>query len=364
VLVSIGDRVTAGQTLAIADTTALENEIATAQASHELALIRLEEAKQALKDAKTAMQRQVTNAQAAIDAARVLVNDAKIAKNNATAVGGTELRMAKVALIQAQDQMRQAKQLKLDAKKALDGDFPSEQAAVNEVKETIASLTADISDLESQLELATLVAPVGGVVTAVNVKPGFAAPMSGAIELDGTTLQVVANVVESDVSSMALGQTATVNIGALGQRATGTVTSVAPTTDGATDSVVTYPVTVTLDEPDANVKPGMSSDVEIIIAEAPDVIAVPAVALDGRAANRTVQVLLPDGSVEARPVTVGLVNETLAEIQSGVAAGEEVVVGTVSEKVEAEASSGGLVGGGNVPGSRALQGGGNRAGGN
>jgi hypothetical protein len=84
------------------------------------------------------------------------------------------------------------------------------------------------------------------------------------------------------------------------------------------------------------------------------------VALQGREANRTVQVLAPDGSVEQRPVTVGLVNETLAEIQSGVSDGEEIVVGTVSERVDATQSGSSVFGGGQVPGARALQGGADR----
>ena len=108
----------------------------------------------------------------------------------------------------------------------------------------------------------------------------------------------------------------------------GTVTSVAPTTTGGTSSVVTFPVTVTLTDPDGTVRSGMSSDVEITFAEAADVVTVPAVALVGRDGSYMVRVLASDGSVELRPVTVGLVSETLAEIQSGLAEGESVVVGT------------------------------------
>jgi hypothetical protein len=93
----------------------------------------------------------------------------------------------------------------------------------------------------------------------------------------------------------------------------------------------------------------MSSDVEITIAEAADVIAVPAVALAGSAGNYSVQVATASGALETRPVTVGLVTETLAEIQSGVAAGEEVLVGASTERVtSSEDDMSGFRGGGGL----------------
>jgi hypothetical protein len=60
----------------------------------------------------------------------------------------------------------------------------------------------------------------------------------------------------------------------------------------------------------------MSSDVEITIAEAVDVVAVPVAALAGRDGSYTVRVLAADGSVEPRAVSVGLVSDTLAEIRA------------------------------------------------
>jgi RND family efflux transporter MFP subunit len=176
------------------------------------------------------------------------------------------------------------------------------------------------------------VAPVDGVVTAVAIEPGFLAPASDDITLDGATLEVVADVVESDVASLQTGQSATISIDALGLDVPGTVTSIAPSTDAGTSSVVTYPVTVTLDDPDPSVRSGMSADVEIVVAQASDVVAVPLAALAGSAGTYTVTVVDPSGGTQTRAVEVGLVTETLAEITSGVSAGESVVVGTDSQR--------------------------------
>ena len=56
-------------------------------------------------------------------------------------------------------------------------------------------------DVKTQIRLATLTAPIDGVVTAVNVVKGLEAPSGDAIVVDATTFQVTADVVESDLAS-------------------------------------------------------------------------------------------------------------------------------------------------------------------
>ena len=127
---------------------------------------------------------------------------------------------------------------------------------------------------------------------------------------------------------------------------------------------MTFPVTVTLDETVEAVRAGMSSDVEITIEQAADVVTVPLTAVTSSPVGDVVSVIGSDGSLEPRSVTVGLASETLAEIQSGVSAGEQVVVGTDAQRTstagdEEQAGGppggfgggfGGLAGGGGPPG--------------
>ena len=330
VLVSVGDRVTTGQPLASAVTSELEAETSDTEASLELARLSLEEAQESLVDAKQTTRQQLVDATTAVEAARLTLANAKVARNDATA--GNAVRQAKVAYIQAQDQLRSAKRLRDQLTEQLEGGYPAETIAVGQAEASVADLASQLDDLTDQLELAVIVAPVDGTVSEVALVAGLVAP-SSAIVIDGATLEVVADVVESDVSAVVVGQPAVVTIDALGLDVQGTVTSVAPSTTGTSSSVVTFPVTVTLTDPPAQVRPGMSSDVEITIAEAADVIAVPAVALSGSDGSYSVQVATASGALETRPVTVGLVTETLAEITSGVAAGEEVLVGASTERV-------------------------------
>ena len=53
-------------------------------------------------------------------------------------------------------------------------------------------------------------------MTAIGMVEGLVAPASAAVTLDSSGLEVVADVVESDLSALAVGQTAIVSIDALG----------------------------------------------------------------------------------------------------------------------------------------------------
>jgi macrolide-specific efflux system membrane fusion protein len=83
--------------------------------------------------------------------------------------------------------------------------------------------------------------------------------------------------------------------------------------------------------------------VAVITAQAANVIAVPAIALQGSAGSYSVLVIGSSGSPQAVPVQVGLVTTSLAEIQSGVSEGETVATGTVSARTSTTTTTGGGV---------------------
>ncbi|MEO8571910.1 MAG: efflux RND transporter periplasmic adaptor subunit [Chloroflexota bacterium] len=184
------------------------------------------------------------------------------------------------------------------------------------------------TDLINEIKLATLIAPVDGLATAVNIVPGLEAPSGDAIVVDAKTFQVTADVVETDLASMAVGQPASVSIGAVHAVVTGKVAAIAPTTTGSTTGgVVSYAVTVSIQNPPATVRVGMTANVTITIDSATNVLTVPAAALRGTTGAYTVLILGADGTPTAQPVQVGLVTNTTAEVKSGLTAGQQVVTG-------------------------------------
>jgi macrolide-specific efflux system membrane fusion protein len=206
----------------------------------------------------------------------------------------------------------------------------------------LAQAKANLADLKAQLARSTLVAPADGIVTAVNVTVGVEAPTADAIDLAAATFQVTANVVESDISTLQIGQAATVTVSAINADLTGTVTAIAPVAEDSSGSsgVVSYAVTVALNAPPATLRPGMTADVTVTTASASGVLAVPAAAIRGQSDAYTVLVLTAAGTPESRPVTVGLMTSSLVEIKSGLNAGDIVITGTSSQQ-RAGAATGG-----------------------
>jgi len=184
-----------------------------------------------------------------------------------------------------------------------------------------------------------------------------AAPSGDAITMQSSALQAVASASESDVGSLTPGMAATVVVSATGASITGKLLSISPVAAGGSgSSVVTYQIVVGLDEQPAGVLAGMTAQVTIRQAEANDVVAVPSTALSGRNGSYMVRVMGASGQPEAREVEVGLVSTTLAEIRSGLTAGDVVVTGTASTRTTTTTTGGTFIGGGG--GGGAIPGGG------
>ena len=197
-------------------------------------------------------------------------------------------------------------------------------------KNQVAQLTAQRADLNAQLARAQITAPADGIVEAINVVAGADAPSGSAIILDSGGLEASVTIVEADLSKVSLGQAASVTIAAVDGLATGKVSSISPipeTGSGGGSSVVNYSVLVSLTNVPTKARAGMTASVSVTISQAKGVLAVPAIALVSGSSGYMVRVMAADGSVSSQPVTVGLVTSTLAEIQSGLTEGQNVVIG-------------------------------------
>jgi macrolide-specific efflux system membrane fusion protein len=207
-----------------------------------------------------------------------------------------------------------------------------------------------VADLTEQIARATITAPADGTVVTVNVVAGADSATGPAISLATGPLQAIADFTETDLPSLKTGQAASVTVDAIDATIDGLVSAIAPSAASTSGSVVTYAVTIQLTSPPASARPGMSAKASVTIAQASGVLAVPAVALNGSAlTGYSVLVVGSDGSTESRTVTVGLVTSTQAEIQSGLQAGESVVIGTTAAQTTTTGGGGfGIPGAGGV----------------
>ena len=196
----------------------------------------------------------------------------------------------------------------------------------------------------------------------VRRRQGLSAPTGDAIVIDSTALQVTADVAETDVASISVGQLATVTVSAVSAQLTGKVTAIAPTAAAATSngSVVSYPVTISVTGAPKTVRAGMTASITITIDSATNVLTVPSAALRGTAGNYSVLIMNATGEPTAQAVQVGLVTNTTAEIKSGLTEGQRVVTGVNTAQTGTPTTGNGF--GGGLGGGFQVGGGGNRRG--
>jgi len=188
-------------------------------------------------------------------------------------------------------------------------------------------------------------APFDGVVAAINVKHGDTIGSTSAVTM--ITQQKIADISlnEVDVAKIKVGQKATLTFDALPDLTiTGDVASI-DTLGTITQSVVTYNVKISFDTQDVRVKPGMSVSTAIITDVKQDVVMVPNSAVK----NNTVQIMV-NGKPETKNVEVGIANDTMTEIISGVAENDNAVTQTITGTTTTTPTTSGAGGGIRIPG--------------
>ena len=196
----------------------------------------------------------------------------------------------------------------------------SDQAAADLAQAEAGAVTARRSQ-----QLATLRAPISGVVTAMHGVLGSAVdPSQPLVEVaDPSTLDVVFNVTPSEAAQVRVGDTLRVTASGGGEAlGTGVVTAVGASVDTATRAV---PVRSRIPRPARPLRIGESVSGGIVSAVHPRALTVPLAALVPLGDGYQVFVVDSAGIAHARPVTVGARTETQAEILQGLQTGEVVV---------------------------------------
>ncbi|MEV6239254.1 HlyD family efflux transporter periplasmic adaptor subunit [Lentzea sp. NPDC051838] len=146
---------------------------------------------------------------------------------------------------------------------------------------------------------------------------------------DLKNLVVKANVSESDISKLKADQTATVTVNAMSGTPIQAKVATVDLTPTTSNNVVQYGVSLSLTQPPDGLKPGQSASVEITVAGATNVLAVPAAAVQTVNGASSVAVM-ENGAETRKTVEIGVRGDQYVEIKSGLTAGEEVVLPQVS----------------------------------
>ena len=218
----------------------------------------------------------------------------------------------------------------------------SQQGLVKTAQRQLQTALVQLQTAKHNLDNATLLAPHDGIVTTINGTvggtPGAPASASTAtttsasgntfIQIaDISTLQVLAAVNESDTANLKVGDPAQFTVSAYGNRLfTGTVSAISPF--GQTVSnVVSYPVTIDVDMnnlQNANLLPGMTASVTVVVVQRPNVVLIPVNAINfARTATGKVNGIPPiittqqasSALAQARQMRTELINQNPSVVQ-------------------------------------------------
>jgi HlyD family secretion protein len=206
-------------------------------------------------------------------------------------------------------------------------------AACEAARARIGQAQAALAAARVNLEKTILRAPFDGIVAELRTEigewitpspPGLPIPPV-IVLLDAGATYVSAPMDEVDVGKVRAGQQVRITFDAFpGRSFPGKVTRVAPYVQDAQEQNRVFEIEAELDDRQfaRDLLPGTSADVEVVLAGKDGVLRIPSSAiLEG---DRVL--VAREGTLEARPVKLGLKNWQFAEVREGLAPGDAVVV--------------------------------------
>lgn len=247
---------------------------------------------------------------------------------------------------------------KLHAKQLVsDMEYEENKYNYQRAKSTYEQSKAALAKAERNLSYATITSPINGVVTSKDVEEGqtvasgFETPTLFTIAADLTKMQVVADVDEADIAGIRDSARVTFTVdaypddvfeGKVYQIRLGSTNSSSSSANTTSETVVTYEVVITADNPDLKLKPRLTANVTIYTDTRENVLIVPNKALrftpdPQLAKNKTINDCeaqykvwtVSETGFTAHPVQTGMKDGTHTEIISGIQEGMSVVTETV-----------------------------------
>lgn len=283
---------------------AYKSTVATQRSTLQGSLTSVESAANNLRDAAASYTTRIAAQEAAVTSAKSTID-----RSNAD-----------ILTYQTSLQIAQA-QLQLKKAPPRQADIDAQQAVVRQMRASLARASANYGNT-------LLTAPIAGTVTKVNLKLGEATPVGAAMEMLGDSpFRIEMYASEIDIPKVQLSQSGSIELDAY--RGTHFKLRVSEMDRSATDKdgVSKYRVKLDFQYPHPELKIGMTGDAEIITGKRNAVIVVPRRAVLENDEGNYVRIVKADGTVEERPVTMGMEGATGdVEIVSGVQEGETVVV--------------------------------------
>jgi HlyD family secretion protein len=195
-----------------------------------------------------------------------------------------DVTRAQVAVEDTRIKYERQKRL-LDAGLTAQADVDAAKAQFDSARAQVQQAVAALSQATTNLHYTRITSPTDGVVVDKQYEVGqtvaasFQAPVLFEIAQDLTKMQVQADVDQSDIGRVQVGQVARFNVDAYpDEEFRGRIAQIRYNAQ-VNQNVVTYPVIIEVDNPEGRLRPKMTANVTIDVATVKDVLRVPNIAL-------------------------------------------------------------------------------------
>lgn len=235
------------------------------------------------------------------------------------AIPRRDLDSAEVALVQARSSNEQAQRQLADLQRL------GKEQALKSATGQLSAAKGKYLNAKAQLSYSEIRSPIDGVVTD---RPLFQGELAAANQpimtvMNTSKLIAKAHIAQDEALLLKTGSPAELQLAGLEEPIEAKVTLISPALDPGSTTIEVW---VEADKPNPALKPGMNVQINATAKSVQDALVVPASAVFKTAEGEDYVLLAgSDQKAHQTKVKVGIRNKELAEIQSGIKAGDQVI---------------------------------------
>ena len=195
--------------------------------------------------------------------------------------------------------------------------------------EEISAAQARVQALENTVNSSSIIAPFDGVLTNILFNQGESVTSGvSAVQLDDlSNLVIDIYVSEVDINDISIGQNVNITFDAIpNKQYLGKVTNLSQSGDDSS-GIVEFQVSITVSNPDEEIKTGFTALASIVIQEVENTVLVPNTAIQSLNGGNIVMVIGEDGTATPIPVEVEASGDSFSILKGNpLAEGDQVMI--------------------------------------
>jgi HlyD family secretion protein len=247
------------------------------------------------------------------------IYDARKSLYGQGAIPRRDLDAAEVALAQARSQNEQTQKQLADLNRL------GKEQALKSASGQLAAAKGKYLNAKAQLSYSEIRSPIDGVVTDRPLYEGELAAANQPILTVMNTSKLIgkAHISQNEAVQLKIGDAAEISVAGVDEPVKGRVMLISPALDPGSTTIEVWVEAI---KPPPALKPGMNVTIEAIAKSAKDALVVPSAAVFKSPEGADYVMLAgSDGKAHQANVKVGIRSKELAEIESGIKAGDSVI---------------------------------------